>query len=140
MAGDIPLRKVSDGAILFNEGDVGDGMYVVLSGKVLIFRIRNGHETMLMVLNQGDFFGEMALFDHKPRSATARAIGPTELRFISAAEFDALPMSDPFVRQMLLKMSERLRVVDDALTKLDAENDARHSYLSNLSLHRDWAV
>ena len=49
-------------------------------------------------------------------------------------------LSDPFARQMLTKMSERLRAVDEALSKLDAENIARHSYLQNLSIHRDWAV
>jgi len=140
MGGDVPVRTVADGAIIFNQGDQADGMYVVVDGKVRIFTRSNGHETTLGVLKQGDFFGEMSLFDHKPRSAGAVAVGETQLRFISAGEFQSLQLSDPFVRQMLAKMSERLREVDEALTKLDAENVARHSYLSNLSLHRDWAV
>ena len=140
MGGDIRVREASDGAIIFNEGDPPDGMYVITDGKVRIFRRANGHETTLALLKQGDFFGEMSLFDQKPRSATAAVVGEAELRFISAAEFQSMSLSDPFVRQMMLKMSERLRAVDDALTKLDAENGARHTYLSNLSLHRDWAV
>lgn len=140
MGGDILVRKVSDGAIIFNEGDPPDGMYVILGGKVKIFTRSSGHETTLALLKQGDFFGEMSLFDHKPRSATASAVGSVELRFISAAEFETMSLSDPFVRQMMVKMSSRLREVDEALTKLDAESGARHAYLSNLSLHRDWAV
>ncbi|MDR3685634.1 MAG: cyclic nucleotide-binding domain-containing protein [Coriobacteriia bacterium] len=140
MGGDVLVRKASNGAIIFSEGDPPDGMYVILGGKVKIFRQANGHETTLALLKQGDFFGEMSLFDHKPRSAGAISVGETELRFISNSEFQAMPVSDPFVRQMLLKMSERLREVDDALAKLDAENDARHTYLSNLSVHREWAV
>lgn len=140
MGGDVPARTVRNGAIIFSQGDQPDGMFVVLSGKVRIFRRANGHETTLSLLKQGDFFGEMSLFDHKPRSASAAAVGEVELRFISATEFESLSMSDPFVRQMLSKMSERLREVDDALAKLDAENVARHTYLENLSLHRDWAV
>ena len=75
----------------------------------------------LTVLNQGDFFGEMSLFDKKPRSATAQVVGEAELRFISSAEFDGM-ISDPFARHMLVKLSERLRHVDEALTKLDSEN------------------
>lgn len=140
MGGDVPVRKVGNGAVIFNEGDPPDGMYVILGGKVKIFRRTSGHETSLTLLKQGDFFGEMSLLDHKPRSASAAAVGEAELRFISATEFQAMSLSDPFVRQMLHKMTERLREVDEALTKLDAENGARHTYLSNLSLHRDWAV
>ena len=139
MAGDVLVRRVGDGAIIFNEGDHADGMYVVLSGKVRIYRGKSGAEKTLTILKQGDFFGEMALFDHGPRSATAQVVGDAELRFISTREFESM-FADPFARQMLTKMSERLRAVDEALSKLDAENIARHSYLQNLSIHRDWAV
>ena len=139
MASDVMVRRLGDGAIVFNEGDAADGMYVLLGGKVRIFRREHGHEMTLTVLKQGDFFGEMSLFDKKPRSATAQVVGEAELRFISAGEFEGM-ISDPFVRHMLVKMSERLRHVDEALTKLDSENVARHSYLQNLSMHRDWAV
>jgi CRP/FNR family transcriptional regulator, cyclic AMP receptor protein len=140
MGGDVVVRKANSGAIIFGQGDPPDGMYVILGGKVRIFRQTHGHETTLALLKQGELFGEMSLFDRKPRSASAVAVGDVELRFISDTEFQAMSVSDPFVRQMLLKMSERLREVDDAVTKLDAENDARHTYLSNLSVHRDWAV
>lgn len=139
MASDVMVRRMNDGAIVFNEGDTADGMYILLGGKVRIFRREHGHEMTLTVLNQGDFFGEMSLFDKKPRSATAQVVGEAELRFISSAEFDGM-FSDPFARHMLVKLSERLRRVDEALTKLDSENVSRHSYLENLSMHRDWAV
>lgn len=139
MAGDIVVRRFGDGSIVFREGDQPDGMYVILSGKVRAFRTVNGHETTLGLLKQGDFFGDMAVLEHKPRSATAQAVGDTELRYISGPEFESM-INDPFVRQMLTKLSERLRRVDEELTKLDAQNDARHSYLQNLSMHREWAV
>lgn len=139
MTGDITTRHLKDGSIIFKEGDAPDGMYVILGGKVRVFRETHGHETQLAVLKQGDFFGDMAVFEHKPRAATAQTIGDVDLRYISGPEFEAM-ISDPFVRQMLTKMSERLRRVDEALTKLDAENGARHSYLENLSIHREWAV
>jgi CRP-like cAMP-binding protein len=139
MASDVIVRRMNDGAILFNEGDVADGMYVILSGKVRFFRRQHGQEMTLGILNQGDFFGEMSLFDKKSRSATAQVVGESELRFISSREFEGM-FADPFARHMLVKMSERLRRADEELTKLGAENTARHSYLQNLSMHRDWAV
>ena len=133
------VRHLKNGAIVFKEGDPPDGMFVILGGKIRIFREASGHETNLAVLQQGEFFGEMAVFEHKPRAATAQAVGDVDLRYISGREFEAM-ITDPFVRQMLSKMSERLRRVDEALTKLDVENDARHSYLQTLSIHREWAV
>jgi CRP/FNR family transcriptional regulator, cyclic AMP receptor protein len=139
MASDVLVRRMKDGAIVFGEGDTADGMYVILGGKVRIFRREHGHETTLTVLKQGDFFGEMSLFDKQPRSATAQVVGEAELRFISAPEFDGM-IADPFVRNMLVRMSERLRHVDEELAKLDAQNDARYTHLANLGIRRDWAV
>ena len=139
MSGDIVVRHLTDGSVVFREGDAPDGMYVILSGKVRIFRELHGNETTLATLKQGEFFGDMAVFEHKPRAATAKAIGDIDLRFISGPEFESM-ITDPFVRQILTKMSERLRHVDEELTKLDSQNSARHSYLNNLSIHREWAV
>ncbi len=139
MSGDVTVRHYREGARIFSEGDRGDGMYVILTGRVRIFRSKEGHETTLAVLGHGDFFGEMALFDHRPRSASVEAVTPVEVRWVSPAEFDRLT-ADPFVRQVLTKMSERLRSVDDALEKLDTSNAVRQDYLSNLHIRRDWAV
>lgn len=138
--GDLRVLHLKDGAIVFNQGDEADGMYTVVSGKVRVFTRTEGHETTLSVLSQGDFFGEMSLLTHKPRSASAVAAGDVELRYMSGTEFERRYLSDPFVRHMLLGLSERLRVADEALSRLDSENVARHTYLSNLNVHRDWAV
>src|SRR5215467_6607205 len=61
------------GTTLFRAGDDGDAMYLIEQGKVRIcVRTKDGHEVTLTDLQRGDFFGEMALLDHKPRSADAR--------------------------------------------------------------------
>ena len=61
------------GAVLFRAGDEGDAMYLIEEGKVRIcVRAKDGHEVTLTELHRGDFFGEMALLDGKPRSADAR--------------------------------------------------------------------
>ena len=74
----------------------GDEMYVVKSGKVRIFRDSDGDETTLGVLEPGDYFGEMALFDSSPRMANAAAVGDTEVRVVTKAEFEGLDC-DPLI-------------------------------------------
>jgi len=67
-------RKLGPNEVLFHEGDAGDTMYVVLEGRVMISKnIPGAGEEALAFLQRGDYFGEMALIDGKPRSADARA-------------------------------------------------------------------
>ncbi len=66
--------KASPGKVIFKEGDVGDRMYVVLEGRVMISKfIPGAGEEALAFLERGDYFGEMALIDNQPRSADAKA-------------------------------------------------------------------
>ncbi len=62
------------GEVIFREGDPGEKMYLIQSGAVEITKILGGKETVLAVLGPGDFFGEMALIDPQPRSATGKAV------------------------------------------------------------------
>ena len=69
-------KRFDDGAYLFQEGDEGGEMYVVLEGRARISKfIPGGGEEALAILDRGDFFGEMSLIDGEPRSADARAHG-----------------------------------------------------------------
>jgi len=67
-------KKIAPNDYIFREGDEGDQMYIVLKGRVMISRVvvESGEEA-LAFLERGDYFGEMALIDHKPRSADAKA-------------------------------------------------------------------
>ncbi|WP_235487882.1 cyclic nucleotide-binding domain-containing protein, partial [Frankia sp. AvcI1] len=68
-------QDVTRGDVLFREGDVGDRVFVVLSGKVKIGRqSADGRENLLSVMGPGDLFGELSLFDPGPRTATATAV------------------------------------------------------------------
>src|SRR4029453_10063865 len=70
--------------VLFHAGDVGDAMYLIESGKVRIcVQAKDGHEVTLAELGRGDFFGEMALFDGKPRSADAQVTQDARLAGLS---------------------------------------------------------
>ncbi|CAG0961310.1 partial Cyclic AMP receptor protein, partial [Anaerolineae bacterium] len=59
------------GEVLFREGDAGDRMYVIQSGAVRISKTVKGEEKTLAILGPGEFFGEMAILNAKPRTATA---------------------------------------------------------------------
>lgn len=129
-------RSYADGEIIFAEGARADQMYVIRSGKVRIFRDQEGKQTTLATLKPGDFFGEMGMFEGKPRSAAAQAIGVTEINVIEPAEFKRMT-GDPLVWDVLKKMSARIRDVDDALEKLSVQDTVRREHLASLPLRRE---
>ena len=68
-------KSYSRKSIVFHEGDHGDTLYIIKGGRVKIAKVAiDGREKTLTILQPGDFFGEMAIFDNMPRSATAEAI------------------------------------------------------------------
>jgi len=105
--------ELNPGDVLFKEGDMGDSMFVVLSGEMLI---EKGDLTVAQ-RNPGDFFGEMTLIEDKPRSATAVAISKTQMLEIFKDQFHLHLASNPQTVLAVLKtVSERSR---DNLTALD---------------------
>ena len=110
-------KDFADGQPVFVEGDPGDSMYFILKGCVRIEMRAQGNSTAkktLAVLEAGDYFGEMALLDQKPRSASALAVGPSTVLRLSKAAFDAIQkessaagMSVLFA--MIRTSSERIR-------------------------------
>jgi len=83
-------RDYAAGEVLFREGDAGDFMYVIQSGTVEIRRKVGDHERVLAVLPPGEFLGEMALINARPRSATAVVRDPARLLVIEARTFEAM--------------------------------------------------
>ena len=77
-----------DGQAIFEEGANGDWIYVVEEGEVEISKKINGRKIVIEVLKTGDIFGEMAYIDKTPRSATATAVGTTEVGIIDREFFD----------------------------------------------------
>lgn len=104
----------ADGDVVFSQGDAAADMYVIRSGKVRIYRTHDGEEVTLAVLGAEDFFGEMALFTPGSRTATAVAVGDAEVEVVDRPTFMSL-IKDPVVWRMLAKMSERVRLADEAL-------------------------
>jgi CRP/FNR family cyclic AMP-dependent transcriptional regulator len=104
-----PLR-FEDDEILLVQGDAGDFLYVLTSGFVkVIVEAVSGAQTTLAIRSRGDLVGEFALFDNKPRTATARAAGPVTALKIGGSAFLGLAGRSPAVqatvtRYLLAKM------------------------------------
>jgi CRP/FNR family cyclic AMP-dependent transcriptional regulator len=111
-------------ATLFRAGDAGDAMYLIESGKVQItMKSTAGEELILAVLGRGDFFGEMALIDDKPRSANATVVEASRLVVLSREHFLTFLNSSPNVAvEMLTALSRRLRRTDELLHHLASRN------------------
>lgn len=111
-----------DGEVIIRQGDPGDCMYVIQEGKAEVLRETNGIEVQLAVLNEGDFFGEMAIFDHEVRSATVRAAGEVRVLTIDKRTFLRRITEDPSVAfRIVEKMSHRIRELDAELVRLKTE-------------------
>jgi uncharacterized membrane protein len=112
------------GALLFRAGDEGGAMYLIEDGKVRIcVRAKDGHEVILTELKRGDFFGEMALLDGKPRSADARVAEDARLAVLSREHFLSFVRSNPNVAlEMLTALANRLRHTDELLRHTATRN------------------
>jgi CRP-like cAMP-binding protein len=115
------LGKVyADGDVIITEGEPGDCMYVIQSGRVEVVTHPGGVEHEMAVLEGGDFFGEMALFDKEVRSATVRALGEARVLTVDKRTVLKRMSENPLLALNLLKtMSRRIRALDDRISALD---------------------
>ena len=112
-------KTYKDGEIICREGEEGRSMYVVQSGKVNVVKKITDGELVLKTLETGDIFGEMALFDHLPRSATVRAEGEAVVLSIDKKGFFAKASKDPTLAFNILEgMSKRIRELDNEVARL----------------------
>jgi CRP-like cAMP-binding protein len=109
---DAAVAKVDaypDGGVIFIRGDSGSNAYLVRRGLVEIREAGRALETV----RPGELFGEMALIDEGPRSASAVAVGPTEVAIIDRDAFHRLVRSDPdFALGVMHEMARRLRAMN----------------------------
>ncbi len=108
------------GEILFNEGDEGNQLYVVLDGKVKLGRTSpDGRENLLAILGPGQMFGELSFFDPGPRSATATAVTDVELKSLGHDALSPVLADHPDVALALLhQLAGRLRRTNEVVGDL----------------------
>jgi signal transduction histidine kinase len=111
---------VPDGRVVFDEGDPPDRIYLIAAGAVRISkRGRGGAQETLATLRRGDFFGEMALYDARPRSARATAAGPARLAAMDRAGLERVMRLAPLEvsRNVVEGLVARLRETDTSLIR-----------------------
>lgn len=100
-------RKYPDNTMLFSESEPGDELFIIQDGKVKITKIV-AEEILLAVLKPGDIFGEMALLDNKPRSASAISYGDVTVLAINKSNFEGMVQAQPQLATRLIQLlSER---------------------------------
>lgn len=120
---DATLRSFDAGVRLFNDGDRGELMYVIRKGRVRIFTEVGDMSKQLAILGPGDFFGELALLNNKPRTASAEALEPLEV----------LAIGRNTLRDMVSGNAEiAVRLIQRLASRLDSANE-----LIDLLMHED---
>lgn len=114
-------REYKKNEVIFNQGDIGLGMYIIVHGTVDIVCEPSRHK--LTELHDGDFFGELSLLDESPRSATAIATSPTELLcFFKPDLLDLIERNPKLGGKILFKLAwtigERLKKTNEQIKEL----------------------
>jgi CRP/FNR family cyclic AMP-dependent transcriptional regulator len=112
-------KEFKRGDVLFREGEPGMEMYVVQAGKVNITKTVRETEKILATLGAGEFFGEMSILNHKPRSAGAVVAEDAKLLVIDPKTFEAMIRGNVEIAVRLIKkLSDRLQEADEQIENL----------------------
>ncbi len=119
------------GTVLFHDGESGREMFVIQSGKVKISKKIRDEEQTLAVLGAGEFFGEMAILNNKPRSASATVLEESKVLVIDPKTFESMIKNNTEIAvRMIKKLAARLQEADDQIESLmikDANSRVVHT-------------
>jgi CRP/FNR family transcriptional regulator, cyclic AMP receptor protein len=112
-------KEFRQGDVLFREGEPGTEMYVIQAGKVNITKTVRETEKILATLGAGEFFGEMSILNHKPRSAGAVVAEDAKLLVIDPKTFEGMIRGNVEIAVRLIKkLSDRLQEADEQIENL----------------------
>jgi CRP/FNR family cyclic AMP-dependent transcriptional regulator len=120
LAKDMEIIEVRKGDVVFNEGEPGDSLYIVLSGKIKLGRrAADGRQNLIALMGPSDMLGELSLFDPGPRTATATAVTDTRVARLRKQALRPWLSNRPEIAEQLLRvLARRLRRTNDALADL----------------------
>ena len=120
LAKEMDTVEIRKGEVVFNEGEPGDSLYIVLSGKIKLGRrAADGRQNLISVMGPSDMVGELSLFDPGPRTATATAVVDTRLARLRKQSLRPWLTNRPEIAEQLLRvLARRLRRTNDALADL----------------------
>ncbi|MES0488948.1 MAG: Crp/Fnr family transcriptional regulator [Leptospirales bacterium] len=128
-------RSFQDREMIFIEHEPGTELYIIQQGRVKITKIVDQNEVLLAVLKPGDIFGEMALLENKPRSASAVANGKVSTLAINKTNFEAMVQAQPALAVKLITiLSERIWTSNRQLANLLIEDPIGRMYDMLLTL------
>lgn len=111
-------RLYRDGEAIVRQGEDGQCMYVIQSGRVMVIHEQDGKEFELAVMEEGDFFGEMAVFERQRRSATVRARGDARVLTIDKRTLLQRIQADPSLAFRIIEtLSRRVRELNAQLAR-----------------------
>jgi CRP/FNR family cyclic AMP-dependent transcriptional regulator len=115
LAADLEYLDLPKGHTIFSEGELGDSLYIVMSGKIKLGRrAADGRENMIAVMGPSDLFGELALFDPGPRTASAVAITDAKVARMRKESLRPWLTNRPEIGEQLLRvLARRLRRTND---------------------------
>ena len=113
-------RKYPKNTIIVNEGDSTDGLYIVRDGRVKVFvSDEDGHEVVLGTHGPGEYFGELALLDAGPRSASVITLESSQLIIVPRDDFRSFVEGNPgFAFSLIGKLIARVRTLTDNVKSL----------------------
>ncbi len=118
-------REFSAGDVLFREGEPGNVMFVIQSGAIRIMKSVAGEERVIAVLGSGEFLGELAILNNKPRGATAVVMEPTRCLVIEAKTLEAMVARNAEIAMRLIKKLAKRLDSADALIEILMHRDPK---------------
>jgi CRP/FNR family cyclic AMP-dependent transcriptional regulator len=130
-------REFSAGDVLFREGDPGDQMYVIQSGAIRITKNIAGVDRVIAILGPGEFLGELAILNDKPRVATATVVSDARCLVIEAKTLETMvTRSGEIAMRLIKKLAKRIDAAD-SLIELLMHRDPKARIMLALARHAD---
>lgn len=130
-------REYQPGDELFHEGEPGEVMFVIQSGAVRISKEVDGEQKVLAVLGPGEFVGEMAILNAKPRAATATVVEPTRCLVIEARTLESMISKNSEIAVRLIKKLAKRLDSANALVELLMHRDPKARVMLALARHAE---
>src|SRR5580704_1363376 len=130
-------REARAGEVLFREGESGEEMFVIQSGSVRVTKCVAGHERPLATLGRGEFIGEMAILNEKPRTATATVVEDAKLLVIGAKTLEMMISKNSEIALRLIKKLARRLDSADELVQILLNPDPEARVMLGLKRHAE---
>ena len=130
-------REYQPGDVLFREGESGDVMFVIQTGAVRITKDIAGEDKALAVLGPGEFVGEMAILNAKPRAATATVVEPTRCLVVEARMLESMVQRNGEIAIRLIKKLAKRLDSANALVEILMHRDPKARVMLALARHAD---